>query len=115
MRTRAIVATFSAGGLFAAYLASSSGPTRVHAAAGIGLLLGFWLPALLVDRPGNVRRRGVLAVVILGAVAFGVGNSVTVAKAAFPEGAILALANIPLLVLLLAVHGCVVQRATRRR
>jgi hypothetical protein len=115
MRTRAVMATCIAGGLFAAYLASSGGPTRVHIAVGIGLLLGFWLPALLVRRPGDLRRRSVLAVVALGAVALGVGNTITVAKAEFPTGVILALASIPVLLALLAVHGSVVQRATRRR
>src|SRR6185369_6307649 len=112
MRIRAVVATCIAGGLFVAYLANSGGPTRVHVAVGIGLLLGFWLPALLVRRPGDLRRRGALALVALGALALGVGNTITVEKAEFPAGVLLAAVSIPLLLAMLAVHGSVVQAAT---
>lgn len=115
MKIRAIVATCIAGGLFAAYLASSGAPTRVHVTVGIGLLVGFWLPALLVRRPRDLQHRRVLAVVILGAIALAVGNTITVSKAEFPSGVLLALASLPVLFALLAVHGSVVQLATRRR
>ena len=103
------------GALLAAYLANSGAPPRVHAAVGTGLLIGFWLPALLVRRPSDLRRRGVLSFVALGAVALAVGNMITVSKAEFPEALLLAIVSIPLLLALLLVHGSVVQRATRRR
>jgi hypothetical protein len=113
MKTRVAIATGIAAGLFAAYLASSGASVRVHVALGLGLLLGFWVPALFVRRPSDLRRGRVLAAVILGAVALAVGSAITIAKGGLSTAVIQALASIPVLLALVAAHGFVVQRATR--
>ena len=115
MKVRVAVATAITGVLLAAYLMLSGAPPRVHFVAGAALVVAFWIPALLVDRPTDVwaRRWRVLALVSLGVVTLDVGSTMTTGKKEFLDAPALFAVGIPAMIALLALHGLVVHRAAR--
>lgn len=72
---------FTAAVMLLAVLVSGA-PARVHAAEAVALLIGFTLPALVVGKPGDLvsRWKIVLPAVLLGALAWDIGASITIYK-----------------------------------
>jgi hypothetical protein len=112
MRTKATIAVGLAALPFGCYLAISGAPPRVHAATGLGLATAFGLPALFVDRPRDLwnRRWAVLATVLGGILVLDLGMTATISKKEVLNAPVLFLAGVPAMLVLLAVHGLIVQR-----
>jgi hypothetical protein len=117
MKTRATVAVGLAALLFGCYLAISGAPPRVHAATGLGLAIAFGVPALFVDRPRDLwtHRWAVLATVLGGIAVLDLAMTATISKKEALDAPALFVAGIPAMLVLLAVHGLIVQRVRGKR
>lgn len=108
---KVISALFIAGSLFGLYLSLSGAPARVHIAEGIGLLVAFVLPALLVGSLDDIRRRW-LPLVLLTVLGFIVREwlvSLAVAKYEFlMAGPAVLLVGLLFVAGLLTLHGFIV-------
>jgi len=116
MGTRLAVATAIAGVLFAAHTILSGAPVRVHVVMAIGIMVAFWAPALFVRRPKDawVRVWPVLALAGFGVLALVLGEMLAVSKAEPFDGVVLFVVGVPAVLVLLTLHGFVVQRLSRR-
>jgi hypothetical protein len=115
MGIRVAVATTIAGVLFAVHTILSGAPMRVHVVAALGLIAGFWVPALFVRRPKDawVRPWPVLALTCLGVLGLVVGEMIAVSKAELLDGVALFVVGVVAVLALLTLHGLVVHRVSR--
>ena len=116
MKVRAAVAMVIASLLFGAYLLGSGAPPRVHTATAVGLVLAFFVPAMLVGRPRDVwaRRWTVLGLVVFGVAALDGGLSATMSKKELFDAPALFIVGVPAMAALLALHGAIVRRVAAR-
>jgi hypothetical protein len=116
VKVRAAVATVIASLLFGAYLLISGAPPRVHTATAVGLVLAFFVPAMLVRRPGDIwaRRWIVLGLVVFGVATLDVGLSATISQKELFDAPALFIVGVPAMATLLALHGVIVRRVAGR-
>ena len=98
--------------------APSGAPFRVHVAVAAGLLIAFWLPALVVRRPADVLARWYMIVpgILLGILVWDALSSVAIAKREFFTNAWITYPlGVVAILLLLLLHSMGVQLASRQQ
>ncbi|MDJ0760909.1 MAG: hypothetical protein QNJ19_16060 [Woeseiaceae bacterium] len=87
--SKVLIATILAGIAFSPVYLYSGAPLRVHLADALGLLIAFWIPALMIRSWEDLKRRALLfaAFVVFGTLAWDAVTASVISKRDFLMGA----------------------------